>query len=146
LRLLRSDAALVTSPLDGLLVLFLGLAAVSFTLGTSFAFSSDLARYFLKLVNSLLFYFTVLQVVRTRAQLEQLVRALLLGGGLAAAIAVGLYYLPRTTQVQLLSALRPLGYPTGPEVLRTVPDTDILRAIGTSIDPNLLGGLLMMSA
>jgi O-antigen ligase len=27
-----------------------------------------------------------------------------------------------------------------------VPDTDILRAIGTSIDPNLLGGLLMMSA
>jgi O-antigen ligase len=31
-------------------------------------------------------------------------------------------------------------------VLRTIPDTETLRAVGTSIDPNLLGGLLMMSA
>jgi O-antigen ligase len=146
LGLLRERRPLVGSPLNAPLVLFVGLATVSFIVGTSFALSAELARYFLKLVNSLLLYFTILNVVRTRGQVEQLARALILTGGLAAAIAVALYFAPRTTAVQLLSALRPLGYPSGPEVLRTIPDTDTLRAIGTSIDPNLLGGLLMMSA
>jgi hypothetical protein len=146
LALLRGRTPPVGSPINGLLVLFMGLAAVSFTLGTSFAFSGDLVRYFLKLVNSLLFYFVIIQVVRTRPQLEQLVRALVLAGAAAGAIAVVVYYLPRNTQVQLLSALRPLGYPSGPEVLRTIPGSETLRAVGTSIDPNLLGGLLMMAA
>jgi O-antigen ligase len=146
LGLLRERRALVASPLNAPLVLFVGLATVSFVVGTSFALSGELVRYFLKLVNSLLLYFTILNVVRTRGQVEQLARALVLGGAAAAAIAVALYFAPRTTAVQLLSALRPLGYPSGPEVLRTIPDTDTLRAIGTSIDPNLLGGLLMMSA
>jgi polysaccharide biosynthesis protein PslJ len=146
LALLRGRAVPVASPINGLLVLFIGLAVVSFTLGTSFAFSADLLRYFLKLVNSMLVYFVVILVVRSRAQLEQLVQLLLLCGGAAGAIAVAIYYLPRNTQVQLLSALRPLGYPSGPEVLRTIPGTETLRAIGTSIDPNLLGGLLMMVA
>ncbi len=144
--LLRQRLHLVASPLNGLLAIFIGLACVSFTLGTSFAFSAELVRYFLKLANSLLFYFTVVNVVRTRPQLEQLVQALLLAGGLAAAIALVIYALPRNTAIQVLSALRPLGYPSGPEVLRTIPGTETLRAIGTSIDPNLLGGLLMMSA
>jgi O-antigen ligase len=146
LGLLRERRALVASPLNAPLVLFIGLATVSFIVGTTFAFSAELARYFLKLINSLLLYFTILNVVRTREQVEQLARALMLTGGAAAAIAVALYFAPRTTAVQLLSALRPLGYPSGPEVLRTIPDTDTLRAIGTSVDPNLLGGLLMMSA
>jgi polysaccharide biosynthesis protein PslJ len=146
LALLRGRASPVASPINGLLVLFIGLAGVSFTLGTAFAFSGDLLRYFLKLVNSLLLYFVVILVVRSRAQLDQLVQLLLLCGGVAGAIALAIYYLPRNTQVQLLSALRPLGYPSGPEVLRTIPGTETLRAIGTSIDPNLLGGLLMMVA
>jgi O-antigen ligase len=145
-RILRGITPLVSSPLNGPLAVFIGLACVSFTLGTSFAFSADLTRYFLKLINSLLLFFTVLHVVRTRLQLTQLCQALMLGGGVAAAIAVALYYTPRSTVVQLLSALRPLGYPSGPEVLRTIPGTETLRATGTSIDPNLLGGLLMMSA
>jgi polysaccharide biosynthesis protein PslJ len=146
LSVLRERRPLVGSPLNAPLVLFIGLATVSFIVGTSFALSAELVRYFLKLVNSLLLYFTILNVVRSRAQVEQLARALILGGAAAAAIAVALYFAPRNTAVQLLSALRPLGYPSGPEVLRTIPDTDTLRAIGTSIDPNLLGGLLMMSA
>jgi len=146
LGLLRERRPLVGSPLNAPLVLFVGLATVSFVLGTSFSFSAELARYFLKLVNSLLLYFTILNVVRSRGQVEQLARALILGGAAAATIAVALYLAPRNTAVQLLSALRPLGYPSGPDVLRMIPDTDTLRATGTSIDPNLLGGLLMMSA
>jgi polysaccharide biosynthesis protein PslJ len=146
LSLLRERRALVGSPLNAPLVLFVGLATVSFIVGTSFSLSAELVRYFLKLVNSVLLYFTILNVVRSRAQLEQLARALMVAGASAAVIAVALYFAPRTAAIQLLSALRPLGYPSGPEVLRTIPDTETLRAIGTSIDPNLLGGLLMMSA
>ena len=146
LTLLRERRPVVASPLTGPLALFIGLSLVSFILGTSFAFSADLARYYLKLLNSLLFYFVVLQVVRGRGQLAMLACALVAAGALAAAIAVILYFLPRNTIVQILSGLRPLGYPSGPEVLRTIPDTETLRAIGTSVDPNLLGGLLMMSA
>ena len=146
LGLLRMRRPLVPSPLNALLVLFAGLATVSFIVGTSFGMSAELGRYFLKLINSLLLYFTIINVVRSRVQVEQLARALIFGGTAASAIAVALYFVPSNTAVQLLSALRPLGYPSGPEVLRTIPDTDTLRAIGTSIDPNLLGGLLMMSA
>ena len=40
--------------------------------------------------------------------------------------------------------LGPLGYPTDSTVLRYLPDTDRLRAIGTAIDPNVLGALLMI--
>ena len=145
LTLLRERRPVVASPLNGPLILFVGLSVVSFILGTSFAFSADLARYYLKLLNSVLLYFTVLHVVRSRPPLELLVRALVAAGATGAAIAVVLYFLPRNTIVQVLSALRPLGYPSGPEVLRTIPDTETLRAVGTSVDPNLLGGLLMMS-
>src|SRR5439155_216269 len=53
---------------------------------------------------------------------------------------------PQETTVRLLSALRPLGYPTGEEVIRRIASTDTVRATGTSIDPNVLGGLLMVIA
>ena len=43
-----------------------------------------------------------------------------------------------------LSALRPLGYPTGPGVLRYIREDPGLsqRATSTSVDPNVLGSLL----
>jgi hypothetical protein len=51
--------------------------------------------------------------------------------------------------LNLLSGLAPLGYPTT-DVLRYVPGpndtyTTQLRAIGTSIDPNVFGGTLMLA-
>jgi hypothetical protein len=52
-------------------------------------------------------------------------------------------------QLALLSSLRVIGYPTT-DVLRYVPGpnntyTDQLRAIGTSVDPNVFGGTLMLA-
>jgi polysaccharide biosynthesis protein PslJ len=56
----------------------------------------------------------------------------------------------------VLSALAPLGYPTGSDcspdtsgntvcgVLRYIAGTDVWRATSTSIDPNIFGGLLMV--
>src|ERR1700694_1040652 len=53
------------------------------------------------------------------------------------------------TQLSLLTRLQVIGYPTA-DVLRYVPGpnntyTDHLRAIGTSVDPNVFGGTLMLA-
>jgi O-antigen ligase len=47
----------------------------------------------------------------------------------------------------MLSALRPFGYPTGPEVLRFIRDDPALmqRATGLWIDPNAFGGYLLIT-
>jgi O-antigen ligase len=52
-------------------------------------------------------------------------------------------------QLTILSALQAIGYPTS-DVLRYVPGpndtyTDQLRAIGTSVDPNVFGGTVMLA-
>lgn len=146
-RMLRSREQVVVTPIDGVIVLFLGVAVVSFVLGSGYAaIAGDQFRLFLKLLNSVLFFFGVVQVVRSERDLLLVTRTLVLAGGAAAAVAIALYILPRETASQLLSLLRPLGYPSGPEVIRVIASTDTPRAIGTSIDPNVLGGLLMVVA
>lgn len=143
---LHRRARLVMPPVGGLVLLFMGLAVVSLTLGTGHsAVSSETLRLFLKMLNSILLFFTVIQVVRTVGELDVVIQGLVVGGGLAAAMALGLYALPRDTAAEALSALGPLGYPTGPAVIRTVAETEVVRATGTSIDPNVLGGLLMLA-
>jgi O-antigen ligase len=62
-----------------------------------------------------------------------------------ALVGLVLYAIPRAMAYRALTSLAPLGYPTGDSVIRYRPDTDILRAIGTSIDPNMLGVLLMVA-
>jgi O-antigen ligase len=147
LRLLRRRGEVIGTPIDGVVVLFLGSALVSFILGSGYAaLGGEQFRSFLKLLNSVLFFFGVVQVVREREDLERVLRVLLLAGGAAGALAIGLYALPRETAERLLSSLRPLGYPSGPDVVRTIASTETIRAVGTSIDPNVLGGMLMVIA
>ncbi len=144
-RVLHRDEPIVTTRLDHLLVLFIGLAVVSLILGMGQSpISNETLRLFLKLVSSTLLFFSAVQVVRTEHQLTQGLRTLLLGGGAASGIAVVLYALPAETTASTLSSLEILGYPTGSDVLRPVAGTETLRATGTSVDPNILGGLLML--
>jgi len=143
-RVLHRDEMLVTSHLGLLVTLFIGLAVVALILGMSQSpISGETVRLFLKFVNSALLFFSVVQVVRDDRQLATIVRTLLLVGGLAASLAVVLYGLPAEATLRLLSSLEVIGYPTA-EVLRPVAGTDTLRATGTSVDPNILGALLML--
>lgn len=137
---------LVGSALSFPVLIYLGLALASFVLGLTYSISPERLRLFIKSLNGILFFFSVLNCVRSITQLRRAVTALLVGGASAATIAVVLQYLPLDTTVQILSALGPLGYPTGGDVLRPIADTDIMRAIGTSLDPNVLGGLLMLTS
>jgi O-antigen ligase len=146
LRVLHRERSLAGSPLDSTVLLYLGLAITSFVLGMTYSISPERVRLFLKSINSTLLFFSVVNCVRTPQTLRRMVSALLLGGFGAAVIALVILYLPEATAAQILSSLGVLGYPTGPNVLRPIADTEVLRAIGTSVDPNVLGGLLMMAS
>ncbi|MBU1879104.1 MAG: O-antigen ligase family protein, partial [Chloroflexi bacterium] len=128
--------------------LFLGLAVVSFALGTGYAVNATILRRFADLLLAIALYFVVVNVVRTKDHLRWLTILLILGGFGAAAIAVALYFLPTHITVQLLGYLRVFNYfPNGSVVLRYIEDDPALplRATGTANDPNVLGGMLLLT-
>jgi O-antigen ligase len=88
-------------------------------------------------------------LLTTEARLTTLARALMLAGAIQGAIGAALMRLSPLTQLTLLTRLQVIGYPGG-GVLRYVPGpndtyTAQLRAIGTSVDPNVFGGTLMLA-
>ena len=137
----------VTSPLALPIVIFLFLAFVSFVAGLAHAPPTPNAiRRFAEIVMGITLFFVTVNCVRTRKELEQLVLVIILAGFVEALIGVVLYFLPQALSVRLLSALRIFNYPAGWGVLRFIRDDPRLpmRAIGTSVDPNILGGLLIL--
>ena len=143
----RSQEKLVASPLALLILAFITLAFFSFVAGLAHAgLSKETLRHFVEVILSVSFFFVVVNVVQDRRQLEGAVKVLILAGFAAALIGVILYVLPQSLTVRLLSALRFFNYPAGPAVLRFVEDNPELprRATSTSIDPNVLGGLLIL--
>jgi O-antigen ligase len=140
---------LVTSPLALPIVVFLLLAFVSFVAGLAHATPTPNAvRRFIEIVMGIAVFFVTVNNVRTQKELEQLALAIILAGFGEALIGVVLYFLPQALTVRFLSALRIFDYPAGWGVLRFIRDDPSLpmRAIGTSIDPNILGGLLILVA
>ncbi|MEK7214944.1 MAG: O-antigen ligase family protein, partial [Chloroflexota bacterium] len=89
--------------------------------------------------------FSVTHGLQTRRQLQEAVVMAVAGSWLAACIAIVLYLLPPEANHGFLGGLGWAGYPVGDSVVRFVAGTDIRRATGTAVDPNLLGGLLALS-
>ncbi len=138
----------ITTPLTLPVLVFLALTLASFIAGLGNApLNQTIARHFAEIVLSILLFFLVTDSVRDEARLQLITRVLIIGGAAAAVIAIGLYLLPDQTSMDLLSRLSVFGYPTGPGVLRYIRDDPTLpqRATGTAIDPNTLGGLLIMT-
>lgn len=136
------------SPTLGVLV-FVLLAIFSFIAGLGHAsLSANVIRHFGEIILSILTFLLVINTVRTAPQLRLMTTAIIVAGFAAAAIGVGLYLLPHHVQIRLLSTLRVVRYPSGADVLRFIEDDPSrpLRAIATSVDPNLLGGALVFVA
>src|SRR3989338_2210923 len=136
--------SLTLTPAHGLIAAFLLLAVMSFVAGMpNGPLTSNLLRQFAELLLGIAFTFIVVDHVREVPVLARLIRIVLVGGALAAALGIVLYLLPETISERALSALRVLAYPSG-GVLRYVEDNpeNPQRAISTSVDPNVLGGLL----
>jgi hypothetical protein len=137
---------IVTAPVFLPLALFIIVAVFAFIFGLGNGpLTPTLLRKFAELLLSLGFVVVVIDYCRTWLRLERLVKFLLLMGAVAAAVAIGLWLLPDDPANSALNALARLGYPGG-WVIRYIEENPELseRAIGTSVDPNSLGGLLLM--
>lgn len=129
------------------IVTFLILAVFSFIAGTAHApVTTQVLRQFAEVLAAIAFFFVIVNIVRTREMLERYVTALIIAGFISAAIGIVLYLLPHDVSIFLLSALRVFKYPTGDRVLRFINDdpANPMRATSTSVDPNVLGGLLIL--
>ena len=139
---------LITAPVGLPILIFMALALASFVAGLGHApLTQTVARHFAEVLLSIALFFMVVDTVRDEARLARFVRAVMIAGFIASIIAIVLYLLPDRTTMELLSRLRVFGYPEGPGVLRFIRDDPSLpqRATGTSVDPNVLGGLLIMT-
>lgn len=136
----------ITGPVGLPLVLFMIVAVFAFIFGLGNGpLTATLLRKFAELLLSLGFVIVVVDYCRSWQRLDRLVKFLLLAGAGAAVIAIVLWLLPEDTTNTLLNYLQLLGYPGG-WVIRYIEENPELaeRAIGTSVDPNVLGGLLLM--
>ncbi|MFQ5421562.1 MAG: hypothetical protein ACE5EY_14505, partial [Anaerolineae bacterium] len=136
----------VTAPVTVPLLIFILIAIFSFIFGLSNGpLTSSLLRRFAEIILSLAFVLVIVDYCRTWERLERLVKVALLAGAAGSVLAIGLWLLPDETANELLNMLVRLGYPGG-WVIRYIEENPELaeRAIGTAVDPNVLGGLLLM--
>lgn len=144
--MLGQRRAVTLTPAHAPIVLFMGLAVVSFVAGKDNGpLTTNLIRQFAELLLSIAFSFVIVEYAAGQGQLSWLARWLLWGGVAAATLGLILYFLPPEISEQALSSLRVFNYPSG-GVLRYIEDNpeNAQRAISTSVDPNVLGGLLAM--
>ncbi|MCB0037666.1 MAG: hypothetical protein KDE51_26725, partial [Anaerolineales bacterium] len=136
----------ITAPVTVPLLVFIVVAIFAFIFGLGNGpLTSQLIRRFAELMLSLGFVIIVVDYCRTWERLERLVKVLLLAGAAAGAIGIGLWLLPDELANTILNVLSRIGYPGG-NVIRYIEENPDLseRAIGTSVDPNVYGGLLVL--
>jgi polysaccharide biosynthesis protein PslJ len=145
--LTRQGDDFIATPLGLPILSFLVLAVFSFIAGLAYApITQDVLRHFAEVLISIGLFFVVVNILPTRDALGRFVTALIVAGFISASIGIILYFIPSSWSIQILSALRIFKYPTGDGVLRYIEDdpNNPMRAISTSIDPNVLGGLMIL--
>jgi O-antigen ligase len=90
-------------------------------------------------------FFLTVQLVTKLRYAVWVVRGLLVGSSMAAFIGLALYAVGPGLTLRVLTRLVPYGYPGG-RIVRYIEDDPArpMRAVGTSVDPNSYGGLLMV--
>ena len=125
----------------------ISVAIVTFVIGLpNGALTPLIMRRFAELLLSLLMVFVLVALIKDFERLKRATCIFFVVGAIGALIGLVLYALPDDLAIRLLSALRPFGYPTGPDVLRYIRDDPALmqRATGLWIDPNAYGGYLLI--
>ena len=126
---------------------FLFLALFAFALGAANARPSvTTIRRFAEIILGVMLFFVVINVVRQQKDLECAGKALILAGAGSALIGVVFYAIPEEWTVAAFNALARFDYPGGFGALRYIEDdpANAMRAIGTAIDPNAFGGMLIL--
>jgi O-antigen ligase len=143
----RTQRAFEASALGIPLFAFLVWAVITFVAGLAYApVNATVLRRFAEVLLAVVLCVVVVNVVRRIDQVRRVTAALVIAGGLSGGLGVLFYVLPGDWSVSILSRLAVFNYPAGAGILRYVEDDPAqpLRAIGTSIDPNALGGLMII--
>ena len=143
------ERVFLTSPLGVPVALFMLLAVFSFAYGlTHSAANSFFIRRFAEILLGIGLFFVAINTVRTTAEVVWVTRWLMLAGWGAAVIAVVFYVIPDAWTVAVLDRLVRFDYPGGYGALRYIEDDPLgtMRAIGTAVDPNVLGGMMILVA
>lgn len=137
------------SPIGLLVALFMLMAMFSFIYGMSHSRpTSTIIRRFGEILLGIGLYFIVINTVRTQKELDWVTRWLFLGAWACASIAVLFYVIPEEWTIRALNQLVRFDYPGGFGALRWIEDDPdgTMRAIGTAVDPNVLGGMMILAA
>jgi len=144
----KRGSSIKLTPVHALIGLYLGWLIFSFLLGLRFAApTATIARQFAETLLSISMTFILVDLLRDVKTLRRLVLVVMLCVGAQALITIVLYIMPNDLAERTLVRLARFGYPNG-GVIRFIEDVpeNPERAIGTWIDPNSLGGFLVVSA
>jgi hypothetical protein len=125
------------------------LAVFSFALGlTHSPANSFLLRRFLEILLGVSLFFVTVNTVRSYAELNWVTRWVMLGGWALRADRRALLRDPARMDDRILDRLARFDYPGGAGALRFIEDdpAGTMRAIGTAVDPNVLGGMMILVA
>jgi O-antigen ligase len=145
----REQHELIGSVLGIPVLIFLLLAIFAFVVGIQYALpTSTTTRNFVELVLGILAFFLVLNSLGRQADIELVACLIMLAGAMGATIAIVLYFVPQDWTIRVFDSLSRFNYPGGAGALRYINDdpSQAMRAIGTQIDPNVLGGFLILMA
>jgi len=136
------------TPAHAAIALYVAWLIISFAFGLRIAPpTSTTLRQFAATLLIISLSFVLVDLLRTPDALRRLVRIVIIAAALQAIIALVVYALPDATAERTLIRLARLGYPNG-GVIRYIEDNPLNdeRAIGTFVDPNVLGGFLAICA
>lgn len=145
----RRQEALIGTRLGLPVLIFIALALFSFANGLRYGQPTvTTLRNFAELLLGILGFFLVVNNFRTPRDLNLIASLLIGAGAAAAAIAIIFYVIPEAWTVRILDALARFNYPGGYGALRYIEDSpdNPMRAIGTMVDPNVLGGFMILVA
>ena len=143
--LLNRDERVARTAVDGWLALLLGCTLFAFVLGLGRDSSPLIIHNYFKFVLAIGLFFSVNNLVRRTGQLALAMRAIMILGAAASLLGATLWLMPDALATSILSRLSIIGYPTD-RVVRYIEDNPALgeRAVGTQVDPNSFGGLLVV--
>ena len=144
-----SARRIVISPIGLLVGLFMIMAVFSFVFGTAHSRpTTTIIRRFGEILLGIGLFFVVINTVRTQSDLNWITRWLVLAAWACGSIAVLFYVIPEEWTVRALNQLARFEYPGGAGALRWIEDDPdgTMRAIGTAVDPNVLGGMMLLAA
>ncbi len=136
---------LVVSVATALWFLYCAYLVAAFALGARFGVDQDLTRLFFRFGLALGMFWITVQLVRSRYQVAAIITGIIAASAVAAGGALALYAGGPALTFRVLSRLVPYGYPDT-RVVRFIEDNpdNAMRAIGTGVDPNAFGGLMMI--